>query len=257
MLIVLSPAKTLDYTSPIVDVEPTRPEFTSDARRLVGQLRELSPPEVASLMSLSDSLATLNVARYAAFRARPRPQDARCAVLAFDGDVYDGLQAREMDTDALGFAQRHLRILSGLYGVLRPLDALQPYRLEMGTRLATEHGRDLYAYWGRKPALALRRALRESGGDTLVNLASEEYFRAVDETALKASIVQPVFQERRADGWKVISFVAKRARGAMTRFAIDARLTDPLALKDFSADGWRFAPCVSDERTWVFRREQP
>ena len=192
MLIVLSPAKTLDYTSPIVDVEPTRPEFTSDARRLVGQLRELSPPEVASLMSLSDSLATLNVARYAAFRARPRPQDARCAVLAFDGDVYDGLQAREMDTDALGFAQRHLRILSGLYGVLRPLDALQPYRLEMGTRLATEHGRDLYAYWGRKPALALRRALRESGGDTLVNLASEEYFRAVDETALKASIVHPV-----------------------------------------------------------------
>ena len=257
MLIVLSPAKTLDYTSPIVDVEPTRPEFTSDARRLVGQLRELSPPEVASLMSLSDSLATLNVARYAAFRARPRPQDARCAVLAFDGDVYDGLQAREMDTDALGFAQRHLRILSGLYGVLRPLDALQPYRLEMGTRLATEHGRDLYAYWGRKPALALRRALRESGGDTLVNLASEEYFRAVDETALKASIVHPVFQERRADGWKVISFVAKRARGAMTRFAIDARLTDPRALKDFSADGWRFAPCVSDERTWVFRREQP
>ncbi|MFZ4759592.1 MAG: peroxide stress protein YaaA [Burkholderiaceae bacterium] len=257
MLIVLSPAKTLDYTSPIVDVEPTRPEFTADARRLIGQLRELSPAEVAGLMSLSDSLATLNVERYAAFRARPRPQDARCAVLAFDGDVYDGLQARSLDTDGLAFTQRHLRILSGLYGVLRPLDALQPYRLEMGTRLANEHGRDLYAYWGRKPAMALRRALHESGGDTLVNLASEEYFRAVDEKALKAPIVQPVFQERRADGWKVISFVAKRARGAMARFAIDGRLEDPQGLKDFSADGWRFAPNVSDDRTWVFRREQP
>ena len=255
MLIVLSPAKTLDYASPIVDVAPTKPEFAADARRLVGVLRELSPLEVAGLMDLSDSLAALNVARYAAFRATPRAADVRPAVLAFDGDVYDGLRAREFDADALAFAQRHLRILSGLYGVLRPLDAMQPYRLEMGTRLATERGRDLYAFWGERPAKALGRALREAGGGTLVNLASEEYFRAVDVDALRAAVVQPVFQDRRGDAWKVISFNAKRARGAMARFAIEGRLQDPRDLKAFDADGWRFAPQASDASTWVFRRD--
>jgi cytoplasmic iron level regulating protein YaaA (DUF328/UPF0246 family) len=254
MLIVLSPAKTLDYASPIADVAPTRPEFAADARRLVSGLRELSPREVAQLMSLSDPLAALNVARYASFRASPRPADVRPAVLAFDGDVYDGLGARGLDTDALAFAQRHLRILSGLYGVLRPLDAMQPYRLEMGTRLANERGRDLYAFWGDKPARALRRALRAAGGDTLVNLASEEYFGAVDLDALGAPVVQPVFQDRRGDAWKVISFNAKRARGAMTRYAIERRITDPEGLKAFDVDGWAFAPGVSDAGTWVFRR---
>jgi cytoplasmic iron level regulating protein YaaA (DUF328/UPF0246 family) len=255
MLIVLSPAKTLDYASPIVELEPTRPEFAADARRLVSVLRELSPLEVARLMDLSDALAALNVARYAAFRAAPRAGDARPAVLAFDGDVYDGLRARELDAESLAFAQRRLRILSGLYGVLRPLDAMQPYRLEMGTRLATERGRDLYAFWGERPARALRRALREAGGGTLVNLASEEYFRAVDPDALGVPVVQPVFQDRRGDGWKVISFNAKRARGAMARFAIEHRLEDPQGLKAFDADGWRFAPRVSDASSWVFRRD--
>lgn len=255
MLIVLSPAKTLDYASPIVDVAPTRPEFAAQARRLVSVLRELTPREVAGLMALSDPLAALNVARYAAFRATPRAADVRPAALAFDGDVYDGLRAREFDADALAFAQRRLRILSGLYGVLRPLDAMQPYRLEMGTRLATEHGRDLYAFWGDRPAKALRRALREAGGGTLVNLASEEYFRAVDRDALGAPVVQPVFQDRRGDGWKVISFNAKRARGAMARFAIERRLDDPEGLKAFETDGWRFEPKASDPSTWVFRRD--
>ncbi|MCA3179192.1 MAG: peroxide stress protein YaaA [Burkholderiaceae bacterium] len=257
MLIVLSPAKTLDYASPIVDVAPTKPEFAADAKRLVGVLRELSPVEVARLMDLSDALAALNVARYAAYRASPRAADARPAVLAFDGDVYDGLRAREFDADALAVVQQRLRILSGLYGVLRPLDAMQPYRLEMGTRLANERGRDLYAWWGDRPAKALRRALRDAGGGTLVNLASEEYFRAVDVDALRAPVVQPVFQDRRGDGWKVISFNAKRARGAMARFAIERRLDDPEGLKDFDADGWRFAPRASDASTWVFRRERP
>lgn len=255
MLIVLSPAKTLDYASPIVEVAPTKPEFAADARRLVSVLRELSPLEVARLMDLSDTLAALNVARYAAFRAAPRAAEARPALLAFDGDVYDGLRARELDADALGFAQRRLRILSGLYGVLRPLDAMQPYRLEMGTRLGTDRGRDLYAFWGDRPARALRRALREAGGGTLVNLASEEYFRSVDRDALGAPVVQPVFQDRRGEGWKVISFNAKRARGAMARFAIEHRIEDPQGLKDFDADGWRFAPQASDASTWVFRRD--
>lgn len=255
MMIVLSPAKTLDYASPIVDVEPTKPEFSADARRLVARLRELSPAQLAQLMDLSDPLAALNVARYAAYRAAPRPADVRPAVLAFNGDVYDGLGARALDTDALAFMQRHLRILSGLYGVLRPLDAMQPHRLEMGTRLETERGRDLYAYWGDRPARALRRALCDAGGDTLVNLASEEYFRSVDVSALGVPVVQPVFQERRGDAWKVISFNAKRARGAMTRWAIERRIDAPQALKAFSADGWAFAPQVSDARTWVFRRD--
>lgn len=255
MLIVLSPAKTLDYASPIPDVEATAPEFGSDARRLVARLRELSPAQVASLMDLSDPLAALNVARYAAFRARPRPADQRPAVLAFDGDVYDGLGARALDADGLAFAQRHVRILSGLYGVLRPLDAMQPYRLEMGTRLENERGADLYAFWGAKPARTLAKALREAGGGTLVNLASEEYFRAVDTKALRAPVVQPVFQDRKGGAWKVISFNAKRARGAMTRWAIDRRIDDPQGLKDFDSDGWAFEPSASDARTWVFRRD--
>lgn len=254
MLIVLSPAKTLDYASPIPPVEASRPEFGAEAKRLVERLRTFSPAEVARLMDLSDTLAALNVARYATWRARPAAADVRPAVLAFDGDVYDGLGARGLATDALDWAQRHVRILSGLYGVLRPLDAMQPYRLEMGTRLENERGRDLYAFWGDRPARALSRALAESGGRTLVNLASEEYFRAVDTKALGAPVVQPVFQERRGTAWKVISFNAKRARGAMTRFAIDHRIDDPEGLKGFDADGWAFEPSVSDDRTWVFRR---
>jgi cytoplasmic iron level regulating protein YaaA (DUF328/UPF0246 family) len=254
MLIVLSPAKTLDYTSPIPAVTASRPEFGADAKRLVERLRELSPAEVAQLMDLSDALAALNVGRYAAWRARPAAADVRASMLAFDGDVYDGLGARGLAPDALDWAQRHVRILSGLYGVLRPLDAMQPYRLEMGTRLANERGRDLYAFWGDRPAKSLSRALAESGSRTLVNLASEEYFRAVDTKALRAPVVQPVFQERRGNAWKVISFNAKRARGAMTRFAIDHRIEDVEGLKGFAADGWAFEPSASDERTWVFRR---
>ena len=254
MLIVLSPAKTLDYTSPIPAVAASRPEFGADAKRLVERLRELSPAEVARLMDLSDTLAALNVGRYAAWRARPAAADVRPAVLAFDGDVYDGLGARGFDADALDWAQRHVRILSGLYGVLRPLDAMQPYRLEMGTRLENERGRDLYAFWGDRPARTLSRALEASGSRTLVNLASEEYFRAVDAKALRAPVVQPIFQERRGGTWKVISFNAKRARGAMTRFAIDHRIEDVEGLKGFDADGWAFEPAASDERTWVFRR---
>jgi cytoplasmic iron level regulating protein YaaA (DUF328/UPF0246 family) len=206
-------------------------------------------------MDLSDTLAALNVARYASFRSTPRAGDARPAVLAFDGDVYDGLGARALDAESLAYTQAHLRILSGLYGVLRPLDAMQPYRLEMGTRLENERGRDLYAYWGDRPARALRRALRDAGGSALVNLASEEYFKAVDRDALGAPVIQPVFQERRAGAWKVISFSAKRARGAMARYAIDRRLTDPEGLKAFDADGYAFDPQASDANTWYFRRD--
>ena len=255
MLIVLSPAKTLDFESPVLPVAPTKPEFGADARRLVERLRELSVGEVARLMDLSDALAGLNAARYAAFRAAPRADRLRAAAFAFDGDVYDGLRARELDADAVDWLQRHLRILSGLYGVLRPLDGIQPHRLEMGTRLANEHGGDLYAYWGARPAKALAKALRAAGGSVVVNLASEEYFRSVDRRALRAPVVQPVFQERRDGAWKVISFPAKRARGAMARFAVERRLEDPQGLKAFAEDGYRFDAHASDDRTWYFRRD--
>jgi cytoplasmic iron level regulating protein YaaA (DUF328/UPF0246 family) len=254
MLIVLSPAKSLDFESPVPAVDASEPEFAADARKLVRQLRELAPAEIATLMAVSDPLAALNAARYTSFGTRATRAAQRPAVLAFDGDVYTGLDARGLDASALLFAQRHVRILSGLYGLLRPLDLIRPHRLEMGTRLANERGRDLYDWWGARPARALRRDMRRLGHDVLVNLASQEYFRAVDCAALDVPVIQPVFQERRAGGWKVISFDAKRARGRMTRFAIDRRLTDPEALKGFDADGYRFDRSASSASTWYFRR---
>ena len=225
MLIVLSPAKTLDFESPIVDLEPTRPEFAADSRQLIARLRQLSAADLASLMTLSPALAELNVARYAAFRATPRPGQSRPAVLAFDGDVYDGLAARRLDVDGLAFAQQHVRILSGLYGVLRPLDAMQPHRL--------------------------------AGSRVLINLASDEYSRVIDRDVLGAKIIAPVFQERRKAGWQVISFSAKRARGLMARYAIDHRITEPDGLKAFAQEGYAFDAADSDAATWYFRREAP
>lgn len=259
MLIVLSPAKTLDFESPIVSPQPSQPEFAADARRLVRRMRDFDRKGLADLMSLSDSLADLNVARFKAYRlsgAATSPA-VRPAVLAFDGDVYAGLDARALDEDGLAFVQRHVRILSGLYGVLRPLDEMQPYRLEMGTALSNERGRNLYEFWGDKPARALNRAMAQAGGQCLVNLASEEYFGAVDRRALQAPIIQPVFQERRAKGWQVVSFSAKHARGRMTRFAVDHRITQPEGLKDFRLDGYAFDLSASTDTTWYFRREQP
>lgn len=257
MLIVLSPAKTLDFESPVLDVPTTSTEFSKDAQALVRRLREFDAAGVARLMDLSEALATLNVQRYKDFRGSPAPDRTRAAVLAFDGDVYDGLSARTLDAQGLAFAQAHLRILSGLYGVLRPLDAMQPYRLEMGTRLHTDRGKDLYAYWGDKPARALRKALEASGSQVLINLASQEYFGAVQLDALKARVIHPQFQERRTAGWKVVSFSAKRARGLMARYAIDHRITDPEDLKGFTLEGYAYDAAASDRDHWYFRREQP
>lgn len=257
MLIVLSPAKTLDFDSPVPPVATTRPEFASDARRLVERLREFDVGQVAELMSLSAPLAELNVNRYRDFRARPSASQTRPAALAFNGDVYEGLDARSLSLQALEFMQRHVRILSGLYGVLRPLDAMQPYRLEMGTRLRTDEGKDLYAFWGERPAKALRRAMREAGARVVVNLASQEYFGAVDRKALGVPVIQPVFQERRAAGWQVVSFSAKQARGRMTRYALDRGITAPDELKAFDLDGYAFDAEASDETVWLFRREAP
>ncbi len=255
MLIVLSPAKTLDYTSPIPDVPTTQPRFKREAAELVALLRELDPPTLSRLMGISDKLAVLNANRYAAWSKTFNADNSRAALLAFDGDVYDGLAARALSSEDLQWAQQHLAVLSGLYGVLRPLDLMQPYRLEMGTRLANRAGRDLYAYWGKRIAETLRAQLRDHDHPVLVNLASDEYFGAVDVAALQRPLVQPVFQDARGDGaHKVVSFYAKRARGMMARYAIEQRIDDPQALKDFDVGGYRWTPEASDAVRWVFRR---
>ncbi|MEN9317162.1 MAG: peroxide stress protein YaaA [Pseudomonadota bacterium] len=254
MLIVISPAKTLDFESPRDSTRFTIPDFLEDSRLLIEQLRTFDPPRLAQLMDLSDALAALNVARYASWHLPFTPENARQAVFAFNGDVYEGLDARTLDAAAVDWAQDHLRILSGLYGLLRPLDLMQPYRLEMGTRLPNARGKDLYAFWGSRLAASLAELIRSQSVPALVNLASEEYFKAVPRKALGLEVIQPVFQERKGTQWKVVSFHAKRARGLMTRYAIEHRLEDPEGLKAFDVEGYAFAPDASDASNWVFRR---
>lgn len=250
MLLLLSPAKKLDYDTPVRTTLHTQPLFVEQASELIDVLREKSAAEVASLMSLSESLAELNVGRYAEWAPSFDTQSARQAVLAFNGDVYEGLRAQELSDEALEWAQEHLVMLSGLYGALRPLDLMRPYRLEMGTRLKTGRGANLYAFWGSRIA----EYLNERGDDVVVNLASEEYFKAVDPKALKARVVQCVFQERKNDAWKIISFHAKRARGLMARHVIDQRINDPAGLKLFAAEDYAYAPDASTPDRLVFRR---
>jgi len=258
LLILLSPAKTLDYESPLppafaaLDTELSRPAFAGEAALLVERLRELDVAEVARLMELSPALAQLNVDRFAAWRPRFTPHNSRAAVLAFAGDVYEGLDARTLDADALRWANAHLRILSGLYGLLRPLDRLQAYRLEMGRPLATARGANLYAFWGDRLAQALNRL---GSAQVLVNLASQEYFRAVDRKVLKRPVIEPVFEEVRDGQAKVISFFAKRARGLMARFCVEQRLDDVQQLRGFDAEGYRWQAKLSTPERWVFQRQ--
>jgi cytoplasmic iron level regulating protein YaaA (DUF328/UPF0246 family) len=257
MLIVLSPAKTLDYDTPPTTHRHTFPRFLDETERLVARLRAFDPAGLSELMGISDKLATLNVARFSEWQL-PMPEAmAKQAVLAFAGDVYEGLAAPSLDARGLDWAQKHLRILSGLYGVLRPLDLMLPYRLEMGTRLLNERGRDLYAFWGEQLARSLSEELDAQRSKVLVNLASDEYFKAVALSAFDHRIVQPVFQERRQGVWKIVAFSAKRARGLMARYAIDERIDRPEGLKDFDREDYRFDPEASDARRWYFRREGP
>jgi len=254
MIIVLSPAKSLDYRTPPTLCEHSQPLFLDQAQLLIEDLRQLSPPQLASLMKISDQLAALNFARYADWAQPFTPGKARQAVLAFNGDVYDGLDASTLSPEDLQFAQRHLRILSGLYGLLRPLDLMQPYRLEMGTRLSNARGRDLYAFWGDRITEAVNAALRETGARVLINLASEEYFKSVKPKQLAVPVIQPVFEDWSGGRFRVVSFYAKRARGLMARFAIVNRLQDAEGLKDFATDGYAHAAAASDDQVWVFRR---
>jgi len=257
MLFLLSPAKSLDYDTPLAGQPHTPPLFVKQSKALIDVLRGYSPQDIARLMDLSDALSTLNVARYKAWSSRATPKNARQAVLAFDGDVYDGLQARSLDADALAWTQEHVCILSGLYGVLRPLDLMQPYRLEMGTALPTEQGGSLYAYWGTQISDYLNKRLRGQNPKVVVNLASQEYFKSVQLSALKARVVECVFQELRDGQYKIISFSAKRARGMMARFAIEHRLTTPEQLRDFDADGYAWCAAESTPERLVFRRDTP
>ena len=258
MLFLLSPAKSLDYETPPHVATHTRPVFVDEAAELIGILRQKTPAEIAQLMSLSDALATLNVGRYAAWSPRFTAANAKQAVLAFNGDVYDGLEARTLKPEQLDWAQQHVAILSGLHGVLRPLDRLQPYRLEMGTRLATPRGKDLYAYWGSRIAEYLNGRLRADASPVVVNLASEEYFKAVDLKILKARVVQCVFEDWKGGAWKIISFHAKRARGLMARYAIETQALLPEQLQGFDRGGYAFEPGASGRDRLVFRRrEQP
>jgi len=254
MLFLLSPAKTLDYTSPLPEVPHTLPAFPEDSVRLIEVLRRKSPAQIATLMDLSDPLAALNVARYQAWSPKFTARNARQAVLAFDGDVYDGLKARELGFADLEWAQQHLRILSGLYGVLRPLDWMQPYRLEMGTSLQVGAASNLYQYWGARIAENLNVAVAADKTPVVINLASQEYFRAVDRKALKARVIDCVFEEWRPGGWKIISFSAKKARGLMARYAIVKRVETPRKLENFNLEGYAFDPAASEPDRLVFRR---
>ena len=255
MLFVLSPAKALDYSSPLpYAIDSSTPVFQARAAALIAELKKLSTTEVAALMDLSDKLAQLNVDRYAAWKKKPAPDMTRPAALAFNGDVYEGLDAKTLSAKQLHWVDRHARILSGLYGVLRPLDALQPYRLEMGTRFGIEGAAHLYQYWQAHIAAHLNAVMEEGGHKTLVNLASTEYFKAVDTKQLAAPVVECRFEDYKNGQYKVISFAAKRARGLMLRWAAQQGVRRPQDLREFALEGYAFAPQCATERQLVFRR---
>ena len=256
MLLLLSPAKSLDYETPVDPQHPHTPAlFVKQSRELIGLLRAQSPLQIGALMSLSDKLAALNVARYQAWSSRATVKNARQAVLAFDGDVYAGLDARSLSAQDLAWSQEHVCILSGLYGVLRPMDLLQPYRLEMGTRLANAKGDNLYHFWGTQIADYLNTRLRTDISPVVINLASQEYFKAVDTRALKARVVECVFEDYKNGQYKIISFFAKRARGLMARYAITRQLVQPEQLRAFDGDGYAWSAAPSTPQRMVFRRK--
>ncbi len=255
MLFLLSPAKSLDYDTPAGDVPHTRPLFVKQSAELIGLLRHKSPQQIAELMDLSDALSGLNAARYQAWSARFTARNSKPAVLAFNGDVYEGLDAKTLKVQELAWVQDHVCILSGLYGVLRPLDWMQPYRLEMGTQLDNPRGKNLYQFWGPRIADYLNERLRADKTPVVVNLASQEYFKAVDLKTLKARVVECVFEEYKNGQYKIISFMAKRARGLMARYAAQHRLSMPQQLEGFNAQGYAFDAAASRADRLVFRRK--
>lgn len=255
MLFLLSPAKALDYDTPAGDVPHTQPLFVKQSAALIDILQAKTPQDIASLMHLSDALANLNVARYQAWRPKFTAKNAKQAVLAFNGDVYEGLDAKTFKPKDLAWAQDHVAILSGLYGVLRPLDLMQPYRLEMGTSLPNAQGHNLYQFWGAQIANYLNERLVGEREPIIVNLASQEYFKSVDRRALKARVIECVFEDYKGGKYKIISFNAKRARGLMARYAVTHQVKTPQALQGFNLEGYAFDAAVSEPDRQVFRRK--
>ncbi len=256
MLVVVSPAKNLDFESPPVTERFTQAEMLDNAQSLVDVCRKLTPADLSSLMKISDKLAGLNADRFDSWQLPFSPQNAKQAVLAFNGDVYSGLEATDFSEQDFDFAQRHMRILSGLYGVLKPLDLIQPYRLEMGTKLKTPKGNDLYQFWADQITLKMNQALAEQGDNVLVNLASNEYFKSVKRRKLDGTIVTPIFKDQKNGQYKIISFFAKKARGLMARYIIQNRLTEVEQLKGFNLDGYQFDAQNSTPTELLFTREE-
>ena len=256
MLIVVSPAKTLDYESPLVTEKYTQPELVEYSKQLIDVCRKLTPADVASLMKVSDKIADLNVGRFQDWNEKFTTENARQAILAFKGDVYTGLDAQTLSDDDFDYAQKHLRMLSGLYGLLKPLDLMQPYRLEMGTKLANSKGSNLYQFWGNVITDKLNAAIADQGDNVLINLASNEYFKAVKPKLLDAQVVTPTFKDCKNGQYKVISFYAKKARGMMARYIIENRIDSVAKLTNFDVAGYYFVEQESSPTELVFKREE-
>ena len=257
MLFVLSPAKNLNERTPAPTSQHTQPALLAEAEKLMAQLRPLAPQDLAALMHVSDKIALLNAERNAAWHTPFTLENAKQAVYLFNGDVYEGLDAESLPEAAIDYLQQHLRLLSGLYGLLRPLDLMQPYRLEVGTPFANSRGKNLYAFWGSIIADTLNQTLAANGGNTLINLASHEYFKAVDARRLNARVITPIFKDEKNGQYKIISFYAKRARGLMARWAILARASTPEQLQGFDLEGYAYCASASSPERLVFRRHSP
>jgi cytoplasmic iron level regulating protein YaaA (DUF328/UPF0246 family) len=256
MLIVLSPAKSLDYKTPVKVKNATLPDFVVESAKLIADLKKLAPQEIANLMGLSDQLAALNVGRYRDWSKKFTEENSKPAIYAFDGDVYDGFDVKTLNAKSVDFAQDHIRILSGLYGALRPLDLMQPYRLEMGTSFKNARGKDLYAFWGERVTDSLKKVLEKQKRPVLLNLASEEYFKVLQSKNLDCPVISPVFQDAKNGKYKIISFYAKRARGLMARYVVENRITDPEDLKDFDLDGYKYVASESKPDKPLFKRPE-
>jgi cytoplasmic iron level regulating protein YaaA (DUF328/UPF0246 family) len=256
MLIVISPAKKLDYSSPVAAKNYSQPQLLDHSAELLQGLKKLSPQDVCALMGLSDNLGALNYERFQAWDRPFTKDNARPAILAFKGDVYQGLDADSMTDKQLDWAQDHLRILSGLYGLLRPMDLMQPYRLEMGTKFANQRGKDLYQFWGNIITDEINSLLSNAKTPVLLNLASNEYFKSVQQKNIAGRVVTPVFMDKKGDKYKIVSFYAKKARGLMSAYIIRNKITAVEGIKKFDVDGYSFNSAMSDGDSWVFTRDQ-
>jgi len=254
MLILISPAKKLDYEHPAQTNQFSRPSNLDQSEILINLLRRYSSLDLAELMGISIKLAELNFDRYEAWNSKPTKKNAKQCLFAFKGDVYAGMDAETFSEEDLKYSQAHLRILSGLYGLLRPLDLMMPYRLEMGTRLKNARGDNLYAFWGQRITDAINKQLKSQGDDILINLASNEYFKSVKQKDINGRIITPQFKERKGDTYKMIGVFAKKARGMMSRYILLNRLSDPDELKGFDQDGYRFDELLSGDDQWIFTR---